>query len=515
MFATGLPWLRPGPERSETWRMGDVASPADYDPDVVPSMHDRIRDYQRSPVGQMQREYRAAPKDVWKKNDPIPGLGGTTQAQIEASGFDLPERALKSLMWGGPADAAIGLGTGAAAANLLPPQARIPARVGLTAAGVIGALMDPAEAASAKAVLSSTDVLDRLKPGVAEFWHRIANRKLDRRLQDIPYTESGQAPPMSSLVDPSTLVGKFLMPLPGDPTKRGKVIESIDNVKLSDPFLTEGGRAYIDELGGFANAPAAASAAAQRIKAIQDKFNTDVYGTYTKMGPQSADFSGHTWALLARMFPNAPMSKTGVANMDKAFRDGVAAIKPTKAMVKAGEEYVWPKQPPSVTADVFEQYLAGHPDMYRKAFINATEKARGTIPGVPDVIAARYAATDPTLLNARTNSSGLTMTKLTGATRPSTHPDYPVHLEGEGSFGLGQMLPREVMYPDLVRHFDKQGVEPNFWLRKMQMPPAEIPYGQLVTPEWAKNTTRYIDDTKQMGESAALNKYMLEHFGWK
>ena len=98
---------------------------------------------------------------------------------------------------------------------------------------------------------------------------------------------------MSSLVDPSTLEGKFLMPLPGDPTMRGRTIRSIDDVPLSIPFQTHGGRPYIDELGGYANAPGNAATAAGRVKKYQDKYDTDVLGAYMKMAPQSMDFSRH------------------------------------------------------------------------------------------------------------------------------------------------------------------------------------------------------------------------------
>src|SRR6185369_16393943 len=95
-----------------------------------------------------------------------------------------------------------------------------------------------------------------------------------------------------SLVDPSALEGKFLMPLPGDPTMRGRTIRSIDDVPLSVPFRTHGGRPYIDELG-----------------------------VYTKMSPQSMDYSGHAWGLLSRMFPNAPMSKDAVTELNQTIKE--------------------------------------------------------------------------------------------------------------------------------------------------------------------------------------------------
>ena len=139
---------------------------------------------------------------------------------------------------------------------------------GALALGGLFKLTDPAEAANPFKVLRSTSAFEAGKPGPQEFWHRIASRKLDRPLADIPVEYSGKAPPMSSLVDPSTLEGKFLMPLPGDPTMRGRTIRSIDDVPLSTPFRTHGGRPYIDEFGGYANAPGNAATAASTGAAV-------------------------------------------------------------------------------------------------------------------------------------------------------------------------------------------------------------------------------------------------------
>jgi hypothetical protein len=347
------------------------------------------------------------------------------------------------------------------------------------------------------AIRQASSVFDFNKPGDPQMWHRIANRKLDRPLDSIPVELSGEAPTPATVIDPATLEGKFLMPLPGDPTRRGTIINSIDDVPLSKPFQTQGGRSYIDDLQGFANADTAATTASRRVQRLQDMFGTDVVGSYLKMGPQSADFSSHTWSPLARMMPEAPMTRAARSDLNEAIRGEVGKF-------------------PGVGSPNLEQHLAASPDQYRKGFINAVEKQRGKIEGVPDVVAVRYAATDPALLNAPTNSSGLSMTTLTGKTSPSTHRDYPVHLEGEGSFGLGQMLPREVMFSDLAQYFNsRHPTAPDRWLRPMQLGPADHPYGQLATPKWVDATSKYQENAAKMGGAAALDKYLLDNFGWK
>lgn len=495
--------------------MSDLATQDNYDfgervagrdPAVPPTTREAISKYRAGPFSLLQDYYRPAPDDAWKKiddaalaRDIVPDTGmnlfaaGPQEApQVAKAATGGVENVANWVIPQSPTDAALMFAMGPVGGKL--------AKTAVGAAGVMGELLDPAQSASLKGIRNSTSVLDFMKPGnTPEAWHRIANRKLDRPLDTIPVDWSGAMPPPSRVIDPSTLEGKFLMPLPGDPTSRGRVIHSIDDVRLSEPFTTHGGRTYIDAEQGFANAKPQATQAVDRVKRYQDQYDTDVVGAYLKMGPQSADFSSHTWAPLARMFAEAPMSERGKSALNASIRKELG-----------GERF------PGVDAPNLEQYLAGSKDSYRKAVINATEKARGEIKGVPDVVAIRYAATDPALLNVPTNAAGLSMTQLTGKTRPSTHPDYPVHLEGKDAFGLGQMLPREVMFPDFAAALDKRGLSENYWLRMMgQTPPREIPYGQLATPKWVDNTSRYMGDVADVGQEKAFQKYLLEHFGWK
>jgi hypothetical protein len=227
-----------------------------------------------------------------------------------------------------------------------------------------------------------------------------------------------------------------------------------------------------------------------------------VLGVYTKMSPQSMDYSGHAWGLLSRMFPNAPMSKDAVTELNQAIKErtGVANF-------------------PSVKNPNLETFVEKLPDATRKAYITAVEQARGKIEGVPDVIAARYAVTEPQLLNTPTSSAGLTMTKLTGETRPSKHPDYPRHLVGEGSFGLGQMLPREVMWQDWVKHADTLPAyqdRPDRWLQALHVkPPPSTNYGQLATPQWVDTTSKYLENVGKMGQTAAFDDYLRNVLQWK
>lgn len=212
------------------------------------------------------------------------------------------------------------------------------------------------------------------------------------------------------------------------------------------------------------------------------------------------------------MLPNAEIAARDVGRLNTAIRNEIANVPRTEAMIKNNTQWDFPRFPGIKYGDL-EQHLAGNADPYRKAFLRAMEKNRD-VPGAPDVVAARYAVTDPDLLHAPTGSSGLSMTQLTGDVVPGAHPDFPRHLTGKGNWTLGGSVRQEVMFPDIVERFDKTQ-PPDRWARKMYMAPDKGKmHGQLATPRWVDDTSRYIEDTQQMGETAAFDKYLRSRFGW-
>jgi len=387
-------------------------------------------------------------------------------------------------------------------------------KIGALAAGVYGSAVDDAEAAPLKKLLSATGIQD---PAHTKFspWthHRLADRRFDRPMHEIPVEYSGELPGTNVLPSLEALKGKVITPLVGDPTMAGKTIHSIDGVPLEVPLDTKGGHGYIRQTEGYANDGALATGIANRVKGLQKEFDTDqIIGTHTKMGAQSADFSHHIWGALARMLPNSPIPKAGVKELDNAIEAKIAAIPRTPAMIKNNEQYDWPKWA-GVKDDNLEQRLALQPDAYRKAFINALSQKHGVIEGTPSVGAVRYATTDPELLFAPGGASGLSMTRLTGEIRPGDHPDFPRHLVGEGNFGLGGLLRQENMFPDIIERFDK-AQPPDRWGRKMYMPPPGSTHGQLIDDRWLNENGQYLRDIGKMGELAAFDKYRQRRFGW-
>ena len=139
--------------------MGQLAALDNYDPnadyplssdgitqritardDTVQPMQQRVRNFENSPFGLMLDHYKAAPKDVWKKNDPLPFIG-LTPAQIEEQGanFSMPDKFIRDMVIPQSiGEAGMMLATG----GFGKPAARV-------ATGVLGALAemtDPAQA---------------------------------------------------------------------------------------------------------------------------------------------------------------------------------------------------------------------------------------------------------------------------------------------------------------------------------------------------------------------------------
>src|SRR3954470_18528155 len=142
--------------------MGDLAALDSYDdmtrritgrdPTVAPTTRERILDYQRSPVGQMQDQYRKAPDDIWKQADDevmnrdlVPDVG----MNLFATGPQEAPQVAKAQAQGAkdvanwvipqsPTDAALMFAMGPFGGKL--------ARTAVGAAGALGEMLDPAEA---------------------------------------------------------------------------------------------------------------------------------------------------------------------------------------------------------------------------------------------------------------------------------------------------------------------------------------------------------------------------------
>jgi hypothetical protein len=344
-------------------------------------------------------------------------------------------------------------------------------------------------------IISSTSPFELARPQ-PEMFHRISDRKLTRPLEDIPFETTGAMPAQPPPVTPTDMAGKFIMPVVGDRTAAGPMLHSVDNIPLTIPLELRGGHGYMRNYQGWANDAAQANEITSRAARYAKKYGTDVIGAYTAMSPRSGDFSHQTWETLGRMLPNAPMTRAGRQELNEQLR-GMAGL----------------AQAPSVGSTKLAPWLYSQPNAARQEFIRAVDQSR--IPGTPDVTAVRTAITDPALLNAPANSSGLSMTRLTGgATSKGTHPDFPQHIPGEGSLSFGQQLPREVMYQDMVQAFHNAGKPPPDWARTMYMTPSYVDRGQLATPQWVESTSKYLEDVPKLGQQEAFNRFLKNRFKW-
>lgn len=493
MFATGLPWLRPGPEQSETWTMGSVADPSQYDRDVVPSMADRIRDFKASPIGQAQAHYRAAPPKIWQDYDPIPGLGGTTPAQIKASGFDLPERAAKELLWGGPADAAIGLGLGKTATSFLPPQAQIPARIGLTAAGAFGKLLEPAEAA----------------PRDPRLFHGISAIKLPKPVSEYFSRHSERAPMVGKTFDLAELQGKRLLPTVGDTTVPNTYLEQIEAYKLPERVKMGGGGRFADVEGNnpdvWMSAQTLAQGLVNKSDEIARKTGADVLTVPTALSGTGGDYSHHVWSPLVDVLKDTKgISKSAREEFDTAMREAAPDF-------------------PGINArrDTLQRYFQQAPRTPRTSFAQIMDSRRFQDLGFPDVAAVRHAATDPELLHAPMGSSGYSVFRINPQqiVHPSTsHGTYSHGITGQNVGSMGVIAPPELVFPDVMDSLRKMSQASGKPLNKYinrpdyyfagKIPPTlkgePLAQSQLVDDKWINRMGDYAQRYNKVGGAAAL-----------
>jgi hypothetical protein len=151
---------------------------------------------------------------------------------------------------------------------------------------------------------------------------------------------------------------------------------------------------------------------------------------------------------------------------------------------------------PGIKSPDLREYLASAPGAVRNKFAKLMDTAKYQDAGFPSVAEARFAVTDPRLLNEPIGAAGLSISRVgPGAiTEPSTHRTYNTALRGDYVGGLGQSVPREIMYPDIVTAYARQGFHPqglDFLMLR-----GRAPVFQRADQQWLDNLMKYIQEPK-------------------
>jgi hypothetical protein len=318
-----------------------------------------------------------------------------------------------------------------------------------------------------------------------DLWHGLSVIKLPRPVSEM--AASYQRTPLpESNITPADLQGGMLLPAIGDRSLAGGTLTSVGERPLAAPVELQGGPGYMPantERGAvWASAPGVISRIERTAGQIGEETGKPVYFPYTAMGERAVDFSHHVSDTLTDMMKGASISRADRASFNDVMRQGA-------------KDYAGDPNWPGINSPNLRAYLADAPGNVRALFAKTMDTARFQQAGFPSVAEARHAVTDPRLLDVPTGSSGLSISRIgeTKADIPSEHRTYETALPGEyvGGF-FGKSVPKEVMYPDLIRSYAKQGYEPFRFDYLMSRPPTGSPLAQSANQRWVDSVSKWL-----------------------
>lgn len=246
--------------------------------------------------------------------------------------------------------------------------------------------------------------------------------------------------PEMEVFNPERLQNARIVPLYGDKSIAGNEITSINDMPVS--VETFGGPRYA-AMNAAAGSPSGWASELPQINALRNQVRggleqgQDVYGVYTAMSPRAADQTTMMADALLQQMQQAPVRARDIKDFDAAARQ----IIPSFAGVTHPE--------------AFQQLLKAKQGQ-RKSLVELMDSAKALEAGFPDVSATRIALTEPQLMQAPGGASGFQVVKFgpeslepVNVTLP--HPTYGTQMAGTPVGGFENMVPFDMLYPDLIK----------------------------------------------------------------
>lgn len=450
-----------------------------YDPEAAPGM-DRIRS--------MDFEPRAAAQDA------ISGLLGAGQNVYNATAGRLPAEDVQGAAFDA-AGLAMGLGAASAGRGLLDYDPSV-TRVGA------GKPSDYTVLGKDYFDAANPDAGKSFDPALNTPWSTTKHQK-DPSLFSTTGTSGGRLLD-PQIVAPSDIQGRDMFFATGDRTARDRIPLTVGDLKLPGTSRLEGGPRYMDdpETGAWASA----------YGAIVPK--TNVFNQYKglldpllaalPMGERSGDFSKHMTDVYTDMIDAT------VAQRSNSFRPDLITDFLSKKLAsgkdRIASDDILSAMPEFGTPE-FNGWIRGLDGSNRAKVIKALDSSKPKEWGAPDVAEARFAITEPELINADVLGVGYRMATpdirsgLVPAAHPSYSHDMPA-LPGTQSMSLGEVLPFNIGAPDLARDKLKPGQYtplPKDIKSLMGNPKLRQPLNQ----EWVDTAEQYLSISRGQGKHAA------------
>ena len=301
-----------------------------------------------------------------------------------------------------------------------------------------------------------------------------------------------------NLLTVDDLVGKVGVPVSGDTSTTGKVIETIGGVNLESPVQVEGGSnfplRYQDQGYGWASMADAAEKKQGNFALAADKTGgMDPVGIFSAMGPVAVNFSTPVAESLLQQVRALPIKKGDLKKFDAELRKkkpnwvGLSHPDAMDQLMGRGE---------------YPQKGAGK---LRTLFVEEMQKSRHRDVGFPLPADAHAEILQPELANAPIGSSGFSIFSAdpNAPTMPGApHQSYDTIIPGTYMGGLEQSVPARVMYPDVFAELDRRVNKKGAPLKEQEKTGSLAMDPKLYQPfneQWAEGVDNYLRANQQRG----------------
>jgi GH24 family phage-related lysozyme (muramidase) len=332
-------------------------------------------------------------------------------------------------------------------------------------------------------------------PAGEELTHGISQVKLPKPVSEMAATYEPTTPVVEKQITPAEMQGGLLIPGIGDRSIAGQQLTGVAGEQLPVPVELQGGPGYMpahaERGAAWASGPSVVSALESKAAALSEKSGKPIYFPYTAMGERAVDFSHHISDTLAELLKGRRITNQSAILFDRDMR-------------RVSADYPAVKDWPGVKSRGLRKYLANAGGDVRNKFAKTMDTRFYQDRGFPSVALARFAVTDPRLLHERTGASGLQISRVPPGVKrpPSLHRTYPEALPGQYVGGFGASIPKELMYPDIIRSFKRQGYEPWRFDYLLSRLPARA--AQTATQQWVDRASEFLRSKGVLPSGAAL-----------
>jgi hypothetical protein len=308
-------------------------------------------------------------------------------------------------------------------------------------------------------------------PAILTTRHGISNIKLGTPIEHMraEYEDVGKMLPEKPFPFERT-EGGIIIPVRGDPTITGKRLMGLGGQRFETPVNLPGGPGFmrgpqqVAQGLGWASTPGASSTLSNRAAQLHAETGKDVYGFYMKMSEQSGDYAAHMAQTVHERFKQARpgIDKAAIERFDQAMRSDW--IK----KAKGGYEYPATKDWPGME-NMTDEWIMAHPND-RKKMVKMMNQSAFQKAGFPDVGYARWATTEPELLNVPSHSSGFGVIKFDPQGRVTREPQIPHGSYSQQNYATYEGRTPEIPLDVLYEGYSK-GINPSHLTKFLETKP--------------------------------------------